>query len=65
MTRMSRRAFIRQAGGGAAAAGIIAAHAGTLDAMVDAAEWDRRDPAQLSPVHCVKPSREVNMSSRH
>ena len=32
MTRMSRRAFIRQAGGGAAAAGIIAAHAGTLDA---------------------------------
>ena len=32
MTRMSRRTFIRQAGGGAAAAGIIAAHARTLDA---------------------------------
>ena len=32
MTRMSRRTFIRQAGGGAAAAGIHAAHAGTLDA---------------------------------
>ena len=37
----------------------VDAHAGTLDALVDAAEWQRREPAMLAPAQAEANGRDL------